>query len=722
MTERRLWIVDSDDIGTMSDGVLYETQPIGSFLRPDATSRYLLVATKGYGKTLLLRAKRDRLDRDRESCHLMPENQLTDKPMGDVQVFSVKDVDRINADATFWPTTWRLAITIAVMKFAKKKSPDLVTIDEDDFKCVELGHIFVNEHLKTITDHFPLILAMTPNQHHKARKDFSTIMAPVFRNLHVPIATFVDNVDQYFDIHLGAGPDRGMGAGALHKDFWYAAQIGLASAIRDLHGHNKHIKIFASIRREAFQKLLNEEQMAQQFHGSSVSLTYGPEDLKKIFEQNLAEEPPANLVQDAGSSYERFFGKDNCFMWHPHVGEQEHIWDYLLRHTLMRPRDLMSVGAELSSIAPELRTHDRIRQAVNDCATTIARSYLNEITPHLLHQIDFPTLFRLIPANLLNPEQIEEISLAYNREVHGCEIGPDSPEFVHVFCSLHAAGLLGFLTTKLGTKDNVQRFEQPGDMRFAASDTLPTSDRYIIHPTLDEIIRLASDSYGESFDTLNIAGAGRPWRDERNRKGVIRADVVGFTRIMGDAAQSITFGSDFDQMVRRHCKRLDHYEIANGDSLTLVDRNVVRLRQAIIDVARALRESAYKATLRAGADFGVIVDCRGEDHRPNGLVGMSLRTAARLEELAEPDTLAVTAEFVEAAGDIDRSSSFLNVDDLKSFENVPCDNGSRNICKSADDPDLWKEVFHLRLDESAGAEIVVKPIKKKRKTRATGRK
>ncbi len=125
MTERRLWIVDSDDIGEMSKGVLYETKPIKDFLQPDPTSRFLLVATKGYGKTLLLRAKRDRLEREREGYHLMPENTLTDNPMGNVQVFSVKDVDRIKRDAGFWQTTWRFAITIAVAKFAKRKAPDL---------------------------------------------------------------------------------------------------------------------------------------------------------------------------------------------------------------------------------------------------------------------------------------------------------------------------------------------------------------------------------------------------------------------------------------------------------------------------------------------------------------------------------------------------------------------------------------------------------------------
>ena len=94
--------------------------------------------------------------------------------------------------------------------------------------------------------------------------------------------------------------------------------------------------------------------MALQFEGSSVNLVYGFKDLERIFIQNLEAEPDENCVQpgDRTDAFERFFGSENLQMWHPHVGEPESVWDYILRHTLLRPRDLMSIGAGLSQVAP----------------------------------------------------------------------------------------------------------------------------------------------------------------------------------------------------------------------------------------------------------------------------------------------------------------------------------------------------------------------------------
>ena len=700
-SNNRLWSVDADDFGDIGDGLLYETTWIKSFLAPDGTSRFLLVATKGYGKTLLLRAKRLRLESQREGMHLMPENALTDRPFGSAKVFSQNDINWITDNENFWENIWLLSITIAITKFVKKIRPDNTDLIDQESLFPHLAKIFSDKNLLTITDHFPLILELGPKYYFKAMRDFNTIIAPVYRNLHLPISAFIDNVDEYFDIHLQPSKNTSSSSGIVDKSFWYSSQIGLASAIRNLHGHNHHIKIFASIRKEAFEKLLHEKQTALQFEGSSIRIEYDFEDLKQIFIRNLIEEPEENKIQISGRTiFEKFFGEKNCHIWHPHVGEPEYIWDYILRHTLLRPRDLMTIGARLSSIHPDRRDISAIRHTINDTSSTISSSYINEIKPHLTMAIDFDLLFSLIPRNVLSREDVEEIAYAYNRQVYDQDVTEESPAVIHVFCALYKCGLLGYVTQTAGAQGNIQKFERPGDKTFAADGVLPPSDVYIIHPALDESIRKLSAEYGRSFDTLNIAGANRPWRDESSRRGVLKADIVGYSKIMEDPALAIAFPKDLESIVSRNCQKLDFKNIVEGDSLLLIDRNLINLISAIVGIARDLRESEYKAYLRAGADFGVVVEGENGQSGQLHLVGMPLRTAARLEALTAANTLAMTGEFTAAMCNFKADFEYQSAVDLENFNQLPRDDGKFNIKKPKEtDPDTWKQVFFIRLSE-----------------------
>ena len=61
----------------------------------------------------------------------------------------------------------------------------------------------------------------------------------------------------------------------------------------------------------------------------------------------------------------------------------ELVFHYIYRHTLGRPRDLMTIGQKLSDLAPEERSEVTIKRAVNLAATDIAHEYLNEIRPYM---------------------------------------------------------------------------------------------------------------------------------------------------------------------------------------------------------------------------------------------------------------------------------------------------------------------------------------------------
>src|SRR5437899_12048606 len=81
----RAWTVDADDIRVaedFDDALLHHTPEIDSFLHLDRDDKLIVIGTKGFGKTLLLKAKRILYQRDgRAAC--LPAGNLLDKPTGD---------------------------------------------------------------------------------------------------------------------------------------------------------------------------------------------------------------------------------------------------------------------------------------------------------------------------------------------------------------------------------------------------------------------------------------------------------------------------------------------------------------------------------------------------------------------------------------------------------------------------------------------------------------
>ena len=85
----RAWTVDADDIRVaedFDDALLHRTPEIDAFLAPGRDDKFIVIGTKGFGKTLLLKAKRILYQRAGQSICL-PSGNLLDKPIGD-KIFS----------------------------------------------------------------------------------------------------------------------------------------------------------------------------------------------------------------------------------------------------------------------------------------------------------------------------------------------------------------------------------------------------------------------------------------------------------------------------------------------------------------------------------------------------------------------------------------------------------------------------------------------------------
>jgi len=673
----KLWEVEADELTNISDEFLYATPSITSFLRNDS-SLFLVVATKGFGKTLLLRAKRQQLEAQDTGILIIPDNTMLDKPLGSGPIFSHQDLLRVNNDQVFWENTWLIAITIAIAKLVAAATGNPVSQTFVNRLNPALSPLLTGG-LRTITEIFGQVLALPAKQYYDALPDLQSLLGPAFRDIHTPVVAFIDNVDEHFNAHLGEA--AGASAGATDKGIWYLAQMGLASAIRQLHVQNHHVKIFASIRSEAFGRLLQRNQLIQQLEGSALRIKYEPEDLREIFVRHLVAEKDANTVEPRSRDpFARFFGSQNLLIVHPRVGEPEKIWDYILRHTLGRPRDLMTIGRKLSAVGRAKRTDQAIRRAVNDASKDIATAYLQEVNVHFDQSIDFDRLFALIPKNVLRSHEMRGIAQTYTGGNDNYVPNARNP-YIHVFCSLFKAGLLGYIAKDMGSGLAVQEFSALGENLFIADGLLPASDYYIVHPALDAHIRTRSSLYARGMDTLNIAGNGRDWRNPSHQSAVIKADVVGYSKIMLDASRAATFSTEINKILDEWRGRLAHVKSEGGDGIVLIDRNAANLLVAIRAIAARLAADPYNAVLRAGADFGATERS-----------GLALRTAARLEAIGSPGVLCATAEFANEVEKIDDRQARIDISAAPKLSKCPRRGDTFNIRKNRKDPDLWKQV------------------------------
>jgi hypothetical protein len=134
---------------------------------------------------------------------------------------------------------------------------------------------------------------------------------------------------------------------------------------------------------------------------------------------------------------------------------------FWLRHTLGRPRDIVSIRKAIASIPPANRSEREIREAVCSEAKTIAKAYFAEMAPHL-EGFHYDTLLRLINKNVLSPDDLKTITEAYANNY------PEAFEEIaihteHPFCALFKLGLLGYVGRDAETGDDTQIFQLPGE-------------------------------------------------------------------------------------------------------------------------------------------------------------------------------------------------------------------------------------------------------------------
>jgi hypothetical protein len=642
------WIIDAKDIeitgvSDFRESLFHSNAQISRFLNDESKEQLLVVGPKGFGKTLLLKVKRKGMERG--SYTFFPEDALVDKPIGTPHIFAFRDLQDLLEKDEYWRHVWLIAIIISLLKIQRVKV---------GFKSVQLEGFYQNLNIISCCDMFDRVLTLSRSEYYKAYEDLRNELIPLFRKLHTPIAMFIDNVDEYFEQAI-AVIDQGRTVHNVRKSYWYFAQIGLASAARELNGLNNHIKICVSIRQEVFQGLKTTDPMAMQLRGSAIEIAYDKEDIIEILKKNMAAESPSKCAEPKSSDlFLRFFGSENRFIIHTYTGEEERIEDYLMRHTLWRPRDIAIMGKRISDIDPARRTIVKLREVINQTAAFIAETYLTECRPHIANLRE-EVLYPLLPSNIFNRDTLEEISRVYNDSLN---IVRDSQgEQNHVFWQLYRLGLLGYVKHGKKSDSSMQYFSAPGEQPLDNEGAVPHAHAYLIHPILYERIAKYNHVFFDRLDHLNIVGRGRPWRELADILFVVKGDVVNYSEIMKNADLADVFPMRFSEMLEAEAGNLLHCEIIAGDSLLLIDRNPHNVLKSAKEIMERMKSSMFEKTLRFGGDAGV-VRYETVNRKMTNLRGGALRTAARLEAVGLSDAIVVTDRFVKNAELLQANGTF----------------------------------------------------------------
>ncbi|HEY8515585.1 MAG TPA: hypothetical protein VIS07_08730 [Candidatus Binatia bacterium] len=680
----RAWTVDADDIRVAEDfdaALLHRTPEIDDFLSHGG-DKFVVIGTKGFGKTLLLKAKRVLYQSGGVVC--LPDRSLLDKPIGD-KVFS-KEAISIYADSPlWWSKVWLTSIALATLKRLDRAAGLEVG--------PRLKSLLLDPDLRGVIDHFVRLLDFPPGELQRCANETDGYLVPRLRAIDVPVAIFIDSVDEYFNKHVESGAGRASAAGELAPNIWYFSQLGLVEVGYQLRRINHHLKVFAAVRKEAFLRLPDSTVMSQQYHGSAVDIAYTPESLREIFVSNIRREPASRLVlpdRVKDDPLTAYFGTTH--VTHGFTGEREDVFAYVCRHTLLRPRDFMTIGQRISALKPSERTEDRIKTAVNAAATEIAHEYLREIAPYL-GGLDLNDLLARIPGHILTRDEIEALFCDYN-DAAGALPGDE----LHVCCALYRAGLLGWLEHDMVDGTRRQRFLRPGEGTFEPDGVLPRSTHYLVHPVLSQVIARLNHGYAERIDRVNVVGSGRPWRDPNEPRAetlaVMQADVRGMLGLM-ERGMDAPVRRAIEEAVARHADRARSREITEGDHVLITHHDAAALAR----IARRIVDDVYDAPgqplLRVALHYGEVrLQTSGTTAVVTG--GHAIAVAARIEPRVTPGEIWCTEDFCEA---LEQSRSLCRTVVLEPPAGTGGEGeraGCFNVRKDgSDEADIWVRLYRV---------------------------
>lgn len=498
-----LWPSDGHEHHEISRNSIYENKKIRSFL--DGSTITLLVASKGMGKTLLMRVKKKLAMDSREGITTIPSDDAEfDEPKlrGTYSSTGFSDI-------LLWKDLWSFSITLSILT---KIAVDFSVNDNATFLSEKLASLGLNEkfekealneiknNITCLPSHYlaKLLNCFSEGELHRLRPKMSIIDDLSDMYIKSAVIVFIDAFDQTLTESFPG-----------NLEAWKNGQLGLAKAAHTLHTKNHHVRVLATIRQEAWAGFIDDDR--EVIRGKALILEHTETDLKNLFLKAVQRYTQHQTLEE----WLGIETIDNIC-----CGEKEKIFHYIFRHSTGSARSLMQFGKaidelELLSMPAQDRVK-KIRETVNSVAAekTIADYLAGQklmFMKTLTNEQRLRTLFHLIPANVLTAEALESI----NEKFHS-QIGIKK-DVSHPFCELYNSGLLGKVVFDTASGGRSQYFRKPFEFDWLHKEILQRNAIYLIHPGLTSHIAKETELM---LNRVNVVGVDREWKNKNNHDGV----------------------------------------------------------------------------------------------------------------------------------------------------------------------------------------------------------
>jgi hypothetical protein len=494
------WVSVGEQLYQLGESNLYRSPTVDSFL--SSTRKTIILSGKGMGKTHLLRQKRQVLDQ-KGGALFIPENTAID--LDRVRRFPANLPSATWSSITEdeWCALWEIAIACSVLLNYPLDLDDfdthsrLVDLIEAQVLPKWIQEIFVDKlnggrvraavPSATIND----LLQMDVRHRKSLLKVSNNLIVQFYRNyIHSAVYVLLDAVDHA----LGE-------AAPGNSELWVRGQIGLARAAYDIQSNNNHIKVFASVREEAWASFNNENKASIEAY--CVHLGYSREEMRRMVSvlcsyyhgtDDLSAILPTttrNVVRNRG--VER------------RGSHEERLFDYIFRHSIGTPRSLIQIINSIvyncdTVLAPseyERTLREQANLTSGYLAETKIRSEMAQFLDALSDDVERREFFSRVDRNVLTISDLERIT----RTVYG-------DDHAHPFCELFNIGLLGCLRRNADGRV-IQYFRSPNDFDWRAHNVLPESELYLLHPALEALL---SRNYRLKVEPHVVVASGDEWR------------------------------------------------------------------------------------------------------------------------------------------------------------------------------------------------------------------
>lgn len=510
-TPKIRWETDADNIEVRYiKTLLFKNSIIDEFINFE--NKFFLVASKGIGKTLLLKHKRSLLEdkykygkEGDEGYILIPQDRPYLDFATDLGILSKNHIDYLS-DWKNCKTIWELAIQLSAISYyniRKKLEKDiyLEKMKEEhrsSFKWLESNTLVSPSYVLNS------ILRMDKSKIENFIQCFSNDIGYDYNNIKTGIIVFIDRLDQALFRYDSSS-------------LWINVQLGLLEGAWNLMRMNSHIKIFTSIRQEAYANYDSPNKEA--ISGQMSFVRYDVNELFEIINK-------LSIFYEGVNSFDEFIS-----LKEPDSNTHESRFEYIHRHTIGRPRDFVSICSKLSPKRNELDEEGFRDIVITVSSKDIVSNVFSEmeiLLNALRKKENREAFLALIPTNILSMSEVKEICRMFNN-LTGCEFEYCKDcKFKHPFCELYNIGLLGIIEED-HSNNLKQNFIEPYEMSQFPKYVLPAkSPYYLLHSSLRAYITyLRNRSYGKKYKIVPhvIIGNSCNW-EKQNEKFISTQKVI----------------------------------------------------------------------------------------------------------------------------------------------------------------------------------------------------